>query len=131
MTGYHDSAPFGALTQNIATIPGVTYHLSLSLGTGEDSALFQGPVGVYVVAGLSSAGFTFTPSGVGNQWGDFGYDFLAHSSVTDVTIYGVSAAHLYLGLDNVSVTPVPEPAYSVAAMAAILGGYALCRTVRR
>ncbi len=106
LTGYHDSPPFGGVTQTIATTPGQSYEVALALGTDEDSPVYRGPVTVTIDAGSTSESFTFTPSGTGNQWQTFSMSFVAASSEVPLTITGTtSVGGQYIGLDNVSVVP--------------------------
>jgi uncharacterized repeat protein (TIGR01451 family) len=107
LTGEDDTAPYGGVTQTIATTPSQTYTLTLSLGANLDNSDFAGEKTVLVTTGSSSNLFTFTPTGRGNQWGTFGFDFVATNASTAITITGSSpgSGDKYLGLDNVSVVP--------------------------
>jgi hypothetical protein len=111
LTGAHDDGSFGGISQTIITVPSQTYRLSLSLGSQQNDPAFSGPMSVMVSAGASSQSFTFSPSGSGNQWGVFSFDFVATSSSTLLTVVGTgSGGGKYLGLDNLQVQAVPEPA---------------------
>ena len=120
LTGYHDSSPYGGVTQSIATTNGTSYHLSFALGTNQNNSNYAGPVGATASAGGTSQSFTFTPAAgsVGNQWGTFGFDFTATGASTPITLTGVlSTGGQYIGLDNISVTPnapVPEASTTVS-----------------
>ena len=120
LTGYHDSSPYGGVTQTIATSNGTSYHLSFSLGSYQGNSIYGGQVGAMASAGGASQNFTFTPAAgsMGNQWGTFGFDFTATGSSTPITITGTSTqGGQYIGLDNVSVTPnapVPESSTTVS-----------------
>jgi len=122
LTGSHDNGFYGGISQSIATSPSQTYRLSLSLGSQQDQANLAGPMSVIVNAGASSQPFTLTPSGTGNQWGTFSFDFIATSSSTLISIAGTrSGGGAYLGLDNIQVTAVPEPsAFSVLLLGTML-----------
>jgi hypothetical protein len=107
LTGYHDSYPYGGITQTIPTTPGETYQVSFSLGQYQQKGIYSGPVSVTAVAGLSSDGSnTFTPTnGGGNEWGSFQVNFTAQCPSTMISITGsASQGGQYLGLDNVSLT---------------------------
>lgn len=109
LTGYHDGWPYGGLTQTIPTVPGQGYRLSLSLGSNQDYPNAGGQKSVTVCAGSSSTNFTFTPTAsTGNQWETFSFGFVASSASTVVTIGGLIANGVYLGLDNVSVIADPS-----------------------
>jgi hypothetical protein len=109
LSGYHDNAPYAGVeqTQNILTTIGAQYRLSFDLGTSPpyDSA----PVSILVTAGSASTTFTSTPLNV-NQWETFTFDFTATSATTTISLDGqASTGEKYIGLDNVSVVPIPEP----------------------
>ena len=98
--------------QTLTTVPGQPYHLAFNLGTEQSAAspATHGPVSVVATAGSTSLPFTFDPSGTGTKWGEFGFDFTASSSSTPISIVGtVTTGGSYIGLDLVSVMPVPEP----------------------
>ncbi len=136
LTGYHDAAPYGGVTQSIATTSGASYHLSFSLGADQTNPAYIGPVGASASAGGTSQTFTFTPpvGSAGNQWGTFGLDFIATGSTTPITIIGTqSTGGQFIGLDNVSVTPnapVPEASTTVSLGLLLmlgLGGLAVAK----
>lgn len=94
LSGYHDGPPYAGLTQTIATVPGQSHRLSLSLGAYQFSSRLQGPVSVSVTAGTAGRSLTFNPAPfgtVGHDWGTFTWEFLAEASSTAVTITGESA----------------------------------------
>ena len=140
LTGYHDSSPYGGVTQSLATTNGASYHLSFSLGADQSNSSYAGPVGATASAGATSQSFTFTPGvdSAGNQWATFGFDFTATGTSTPVTITGIlSTGGQYIGLDNVSVTPnspVPEVSMTVSLgllLALGLGGVVLTARKKR
>ena len=98
----------GSITQTIDTSFGNIYHLSLSLGSYEDNPAFAGFKSVFVSAGLSSGTMSFNPAGSGSQWEKFDLTFITDSPTSDVSIYGVDGG-AFIGVDDISVTPVPEP----------------------
>ncbi|MGH7017771.1 MAG: DUF642 domain-containing protein, partial [Caulobacteraceae bacterium] len=108
LTGFEDHAPFGGVTQMIATIPGVHYLLNFDLG----SSNIQGvPVSITASAGGVSEVFISALNGV-NNWQPETLNFTASSDTTLISFQG-EAGRTYIGLDNVSVTDppaaVPEP----------------------
>ena len=109
LTGYHDSAPYGEVSQTITSTVGQQYTLSFDLGTDQSNPLHSGPISVLANAGNTSQPFTFNPTGSGSQWQTFSLDFVATSDSTSVSIIGTGGKYYngYIGLDNVSVTPVP------------------------
>ena len=141
LTGYHDSVPYGGVTQYIATTTGASYSLSFSLGADQDNASYSGPVSATASAGGTSQAFTFTPAAgsTGNQWGTFGLDFIATDSTTAITVTGTqSAGGQFIGLDNVLVTQnpaaVPEAPTTVSLGLLLmlgLGGMAMAAKRRK
>ncbi len=108
LTGYHNSSPYGGVSQTITTTIGQQYTLSLDLGTGQPNQWVTGPISVVASAGSTSRSFTLDP---GSQWQTFSFDFTADAAITPVTIIG-TVGYQYIGLDNVSIdaNPVPIPA---------------------
>jgi hypothetical protein len=111
-TAYPTGAPFGGISQTIATIPGQQYELSFYLGTYTQR--WGGPpVSITTSAGSASETFTVNTTSSASTWTPFSMLFTATSTNTPVTLIG-SAGFQYIGLDNVSVeniggSAVPEP----------------------
>jgi hypothetical protein len=110
LTNYQAGAPFGGVSQSIATTTGATYLLTFDLGS---SAFWGLPSALSATAGSSSQ--TFTSTLVGNDnWESHSLSFVANGASTLVTLQGVTGFN-YIGLDNVDVTfvrgpgVVPEP----------------------
>lgn len=109
LSGYHDNAPYGGVlqSQTISTTIGAQYRLSLEIGT--DPLYDSAPVSVLVTAGSASTTFTSTPV-INNGWDLFFFDFTATSANTSISFDGLASTdQKYIGLDNVSVTLIPEP----------------------
>ena len=102
LTGYHDSLPFGGITQTIVTTVGQNYVVSLDLGTAQQYFQTSGPISVVVSAGATTVPITYAPTGSGTQWGRFDFTFTATAATTPISIVG-TAGNLYVGVDNVSV----------------------------
>jgi len=135
LTGYHDSSPYGGVTQTINTMVGQTYTLAFNLDVNQSDGRYNGPVGILAAAGSTSQTFTFDPPGTGNQFGLFGFNFVAAAPTTTITLTGTQGKQ-YIGLDNVSVVAAAMPEASAAAslgllLATGLGSIALRRRVRR
>jgi hypothetical protein len=130
-TAYPTGAPFGGVTQTIATMPGEQYELSFYLGSYTQR--WGGPpVSIQASAAGTSQTFSVTTTSTASTWTPFSMLFTASSPSTAVSLVG-TAGFQYIGLDNVSVTglgppAVPEPG-SFALIGAGLG--ALLLTVRR
>lgn len=112
-----NGAPFGGVSQSIATVAGRKYVLRFSLGTQQDagSPFTHGPVSVTASAGATSSVFTYSPTGTGSQWGEFKLVFVAQGASTLISIIGQSTAGgAYIGLDHTSVVEVKEPTLAIA-----------------
>ncbi len=122
LTGYTAGAPFGGVTQTIATTPGATYQLSFELGSY--TTRWGGPpVSITALVGSTSQLFTDAAPHTASTWTEETLDFTATGTSTAITLEG-SAGFNYIGLDNVDVecatssgctgggggTAVPEPA---------------------
>ncbi len=105
LTSYNDSSPFGGVQQSISTVSGQAYTLEFDLG----SALGQGlPDAITATTGLISQTFTSTNTTSTNAWEHEIMTFTATSGTTLISLRGVEGIH-YIGLDNVSVSPVAVP----------------------
>ena len=110
LTGYLTGAPFGGVTQTIATNPGQQYNLSFFLGSFTQR--WGGPpVSILASAGGTSNTFTVSTTSTASTWTPFSMLFTATSANTAITLTGAAGVE-YIGLDNVSVdlaSTVPEP----------------------
>jgi hypothetical protein len=122
LTAYIAGAPFGGVTQTIATTLGQQYDLSFFLGSRTD--LWGGPP-ISITASAAGVSQTFTDNASHNisTWTREDLLFTASGTSTAITLLGTAGVN-YIGLDNVSVdcvgtdcsgTPrsggaVPEPA---------------------
>jgi len=106
LTGYHDSYPFGGVTQTIATIPSATYSLTFDVG-----ATVGGTAQISVTAGNLVG--TGSSTSTGNLvWTTNSFTFIASGSSTSINLIGAAASFngcCYIGLDNVIVTPISSP----------------------
>jgi hypothetical protein len=110
LTGYITGAPFGGVTQTIATNVGQQYDLSFFLGSYTQR--WGGPpVAIVATAGSTNQTFTVSTTSNASTWTPFSMLFTATSANTTITLTGSAGAE-YIGLDNVSVdlaSAVPEP----------------------
>jgi hypothetical protein len=107
LSGFHDNAPYGGVQQIVATTIGTQYRLSLDIGT--DPLYDFAAVSVQVTGGVGPTTFTSTPL-TPNRWESFTFDFTASSASTTIELDGQAAVdEKYIGLDNVSLTVIPEP----------------------
>lgn len=130
LTGYPGSgANSGGVSQTITTTPGTTYHFAFDLGTLQGNSAVDGPISVTASAAGLTPSFVHNPGGIGSQWANYGFDFVADAATTEISILGTGGKH-YIGLDNVSVTAVPEPVeYTAGAGLALMvfGAWRRCR----
>lgn len=120
LTGYTPGAPFGGVTQTVATDVGQQYDLTFYLGSYTQR--WGGPpVSILASAAGTTQTFTVTNTTTESTWTPFTFHFTAGSANTAVTLTGVAGVN-YIGLDNVSLDPVgevviPEPeSYVLAAL---------------
>lgn len=119
LTDYQNGAPFGRLSQTIATDIGATYEVSFDVGS---SLQYSVPVAVEVSAGGSSTVFTTSNLSQNDAWETGTFTFTATSSTTELGFGGQSGTS-YIGLDNVSIStvsaPVPLPASALLLLGAL------------
>jgi hypothetical protein len=128
LTGFHDSIPYGGVSQTFDTVAGTSYSIGFDLITQENSGIYKGPVAVQASVGGAPQTFTFTPpvGSTGIQSGHFTLPFTATGPSTTLTIQGTLATGgQFIGLDNVTL---PEPS-CVGILA--LAGIGLMRRRRR
>ena len=118
---------------------GQTYAFSMDLGirngacvSGGDNC--HGPVQASASIGTTSQTFTENSAVAGNDWGTFGFNFVATGPTMTLTIDGIGlpAGNEFIGLDNVAVAPaviasVPEP----ETYALLLAGFAVVGSIAR
>jgi Protein of unknown function (DUF642)/PEP-CTERM motif len=134
LTGYNDGAPYGGVSQTIATTPGSSYRLSFDLG--DDQAYNGGYTSDAITASAGSTSQTFyssTDPGT-DDWATQTLDFTAAGSETTISLVGAQG-WAYIGLDNVIVTSTsslstaPEPT-SLALFGTGLASLGLIRRKR-
>jgi hypothetical protein len=106
LTGYHDNVPYGGVTQSIATNVGSQYALTFYLGSSSQYGI---PDSIIAAAGSTSRIFTSTNLTANSTWEFETLVFTATGSSTNISLVG-NSGDKYIGLDDVAVAAVPEPA---------------------
>ena len=123
LTGSSDAGGAKGLSQIVSGFAvGSVYTLSFDLGIrngfcslGNDCV---GPIQASAsIAGVSQS-FTYNSATPGNNWGTFGFTFVATNGSLPLTLTGLSGFR-YIGLDNISVSVVPEPAVLIYLLAGL------------
>ena len=128
LTDYSFGAPFGGVSQTIATMAGATYKLSFDLGS---STQWGRPSAVQASAAGTLATFASPSTGGNNQWQNVSMEFVATASTTTISLRGATGQN-YIGLDNADVEfvrGVPEPGTMVLSLIG-LGGLVAARRFR-
>ena len=127
LTNFQAGAPFGGVTQTIATDVGASYDLLFYLGSY--TARWGGPpVAITATAGSASQTCTVSSTSTMSTWTLCTVPFVALSTSTAVTLVGAAGVH-YIGLDNVTVEQRPVAAPEPGAM--ILFGAGLAGLISR
>lgn len=113
------------LSQTFDTVAGTTYNVGFSIGFGPDSDAtgthFGFPVtSSTVLAGVNGVFDPYSTPSNANGWTQRGFTFTATGAQTTLQFMTNNYRSEYVGLDDVSVTAVPEPE-SYAMMLAGLG----------
>lgn len=124
LTAYPAGAPFGGVTQTLATAVGQSYVVNYYLGS-YTSRWGGPPVSIEASAGGTTSTCTVSTTSTASTWTLCSMTFTASSTSTALTFRG-TAGYQYIGLDNVSVDAIPEP-----ALMALLGSGIIALVSRR
>ena len=115
LTGWNYNGQ-GGVTQDINTVIGNHYTLGFDLG---NSTTYNNWPGATIMASAAGSSNLFTNSTAsGDNWQHFNLDFVATGLVTTIALSGQNSQN-YVGLDNLSVTAVPEPESYAMLMAGL------------
>jgi hypothetical protein len=128
LAGYSNSGFPKGISQVVTGLTaGQTYAVSMDLGIRNGACVgagsnCDGPIQVSASIAGTSQTFTHTSATAGNVWDRFSMTFVAGAQSESLTIQGVGlpAGNQYIGLDNVSVSAVPEPAAWVLTAAGLI-----------
>jgi hypothetical protein len=131
LTGQANNLPFGGLEQTISTTAGDKYVLTFALGSATTwnlgnlagSALTASATGTSL---LASQLFTASTPTTANQWQTETLSFTADSASTTIELLGDSTNvnSKYIGLDDVSVSPVSGAVPEVSTWVMMVAGFA-------
>ncbi len=119
-TDISNTAPFGGVEQQITTTVGISYLLTFDLGSDIDWGAAADSTLLVSVAGGAGTSFN-NVSDEDNRWESKSILFTASTSSTMISFTGVTGPTSYIGLDNVSVTSVPEPSLGLLLGISIIG----------
>jgi hypothetical protein len=111
LTAYPSGAPFGGVTQTLATAAGQSYVVNYFLGS-YTSRWGGPPVSIEFSAGGTTTTCTVSTTSTQSTWTLCSATFTASSTSTALTFRG-TAGYQYIGLDNVTVEAIPEPALTL------------------
>jgi hypothetical protein len=121
LTGLNATAPYGGVQQTFATTPGTVYDVTFWLGSTNTSLLSNGTPSALVSVANTTITAAVSVADTLNKWEPKAFQFTASSATSTLSFVGASGFN-YIGLDNVSVTAVPEPgtiALMLAGLAAV------------
>lgn len=129
LTAYPAGAPFGGITQTIATLPQRQYELSYGLGS--HTARWGGPpVAIVATAGSESQTCTVTTRTSGSTWTPCTMAFTATSASTVISFTGKEGSQ-YIGLDNVTVQTVETAWWPLILLILLIIALVIIVTQRR
>lgn len=110
LTGFGNTPPHATISQVVNGLSvGQQYRISFALGISGRQPFLNGPATVRAFADSQFADFT-APSIIGafDTWTKYDFDFTPSTSSVTVGLTGISGQS-YIGVDNLSLTAVPEP----------------------
>ena len=138
LTGDGNSGPTDGVSQAIATTAGQTYNVSFWVGNQSGVGTFghyytlPSTVDFQVDGGPLDAFTNTNTVANGIQWTQFETTFTATSDSTTIAFMnGTPVGDHYAGLDDVSVSPVPEPATWAVMLVGLFGAGTMVRGSRR
>lgn len=138
ITGSGNTGATDGIQQAITTTPGQTYQLSFYVGRASGNSLYATPSTVNLsINGGAVTSFTNASSTAGTvNWQQFFAPFTANGTSTTIAFLNgtstvANGGNNYAGLDNVSITAVPEAGTFALALAPALGVFGVVIARRR
>lgn len=136
LSGYHDNQPYGGVAASTAVATAIGQQYNVAFDLGSDVGYDTVPPSVQISLNGNPATGTFVAGPVANahnRWETFNFTFTATSASTIIAFNGVGADNQkYIGLDNVIVSPIPEPTTMIAGALLLLPfGASTLRNLRR
>lgn len=137
IAGYQNTTNKGVSQSISGLVVGLQYAFSADLGVSNNvncvpGLTCGGPISVQVTIGSVSQTLTHDSTSSGVLWATYGFTFVADSASPTLSVTGASlpANGAFIGLDNLTLVAVPEPAIASLAVFA-LGALWVARTRRR
>jgi len=124
LAGENSNSRNSGVTQTLSTTMGALYELKFHVGSATDNMFFFQSTVDLSINGGTRVSFT-NPSAPANMldWKLFMVPFTATSTTTNLTFFNGSAQNNFLsGLDNVSITAVPEPSSLLLIVVGLTAG---------
>ncbi|MEQ1904479.1 MAG: PEP-CTERM sorting domain-containing protein [Pirellulaceae bacterium] len=128
LTGSFNQGLQSGVIQAITTSPGETYRVSFYVGRADGNFAYSTASTVDLsINGGTRMPFTNSNSTAGRvNWQLFTTDFVASGAVTTLSFFNGQITNSYTGLDNISVSAIPEPSSLL-----LVAGFALAVLLRR
>ena len=120
LSGFANPTIANGVTQEVTTTIGTSYALSFYVGSATDGFLFFPSTVDLSIDGGSRISFT-NPTAPNDMldWHQFTHVFTAQNATTTITFFDGDSANFLSGLDNVTLTAVPEPLTLLGAGTAV------------
>lgn len=112
LTGYSSGSPYGGVEQSFATTIGQIYNVQVDLGAHASYTSIS--CLKLIAAGQETILTAVPPTSGGQTWEHHSWNFMATSTTTNLQLVGFLSSQNDIGVDNVVVTAVPEPASMIA-----------------
>ncbi|HEU4430609.1 MAG TPA: hypothetical protein VFT98_17750 [Myxococcota bacterium] len=137
IAGYQNTLGKGVSQTISGLVIGQQYAFTADLGVSNiascvPGATCGGPISVLVTIGSVSETLTHNSTDPGVQWASYGFSFVADSTNVTLSVVGsaIPAGGAFIGLDNLSLLAVPEPAW-MSFVAVALGALGVGSLRRR